>query len=116
MHSKNGLAVPKMTVVGMISMIEGRCRQTHVLGYLDCCGVQPESGFGKWTLLYSIEYICSPHIKIWHDHSSSSGHREPRDLNVIAHKQRSASSSSVAADSNGTDLGSTASCCQFCVP
>ena len=96
-------------------MIEGKFRQTRVLGYLGCCGVQPESGFGKWTLLYSIQYICSPHIKIWYDYSSSSGHLEPKDSNEIAHNQRSTNTSSAVADSNGTDLGSIVSCCQFCV-
>ena len=52
-------------------MIEGEFGRTHALGYLDCCGAQPESGFGKWTLLHSIPYICSPHIKTWYECSLS---------------------------------------------
>ena len=37
-------------------MIEGEFRRTHVLGYLDCCGVQPESGFWQMDIAapYSI--------------------------------------------------------------
>ena len=37
-------------------MIEGEFGRTHALGYLDCCGAQPESGFWQMDIaaFYSI--------------------------------------------------------------